>query len=138
MSGRPGRSGRRPKSLQHHWLHGSYRRDRHGPFPPGGVTAGPDPVLDWEPTETDRAHLGPAGRRFLDEAMAAYLFNFSAGHTLLMMASELDHMTACQQDIAARGVILTGRNGQPRVNPTVAIHTRALRAFGWLARHLGV
>lgn len=44
MSGRRGRSGRRPKPLAEHILKGSYRRHRHGPLPIGEVGDGSQEV----------------------------------------------------------------------------------------------
>jgi hypothetical protein len=126
--------GHNRKSLADLQLTGQFRPGRHRHL----LTAPPppEPVFDWQPTPEERASLGSDGQRFLADALQKWAFNFVAGRLLLMMAQTLDMMGTLRDDISARGVVLTGRNGATKVNPAVKEHLRSLRWFGQLAKQL--
>ena len=99
MAGKKGRSGRPRKDIQVHLLNGTYRRDRHGPIPPGlsrgvvpfaAVTAvalqpGVPEVPVWL-----TAGLGPDGHRLVTTLWGQYEFSLAEAELLRQCARALD------------------------------------------------
>jgi hypothetical protein len=90
MAGRPGRNRAWNKlPVEEHIRRGTYRQDRHGPWPV------PDPAsrIDaWEPTADDLATLGPAGRRFLTQMHERFESSLVQGTLLLEAAHVVDDL----------------------------------------------
>jgi hypothetical protein len=95
MSGQPGRSGRRRKSLAHHVMSGTYRLDRHGPLPPNlpAWPQTPSSPPPWQPSAEDVAGLGDAGRQFVSAMLEQYDFDLAQGVLLVEAARVLDTLT---------------------------------------------
>jgi hypothetical protein len=92
MSGRPGRSGRRPKTIEQHLADGTFRPNRHGPRPsPSGSNVVAMPVSDDEPESMPpwlTATLGPAGRQLVDDMWERYSEWNPSDLRLLRLAAE--------------------------------------------------
>ena len=116
-------AGRKRKSVELHLLHGSYRKDRHGPVLPRGASlvatglAGPTvgtvalagaPEADWRPTGQDLATLGEAGRTLLDGLLALYAFDLPEGLQVLELARAADVLASLRAEPVpdARGIRL--------------------------------
>jgi len=92
MSGKPGRSGRRPRPLADHLADGTYRPTRHGPIPFHLRHPPEDP--GWSPSPSDVAGLGEAGRQLLTTLLAPTSVNAMQGVLLLQAAATADALVA--------------------------------------------
>jgi hypothetical protein len=80
-------AGPRPLPVLEHLRNGTFRASRHAHrlaelVAPTGVV--------WTPSEADKAALGPAGRRLLDEVLDANTLTITDGHQLLEAARAAD------------------------------------------------
>lgn len=110
MSGKPGRSGRRKKSLADHVREGTYRPDRHGPLPPvvpGNVvpmpaSSGPGPAF--------LEQLGPRGKVFAEACLERSDFS-PPGLVLLEEAArlldELERVRGAHQERGAQRMLVS-------------------------------
>jgi hypothetical protein len=89
MSGKAGRSGRRPKSVEAHLQAGTYRPHRHGPRP--ATVAAP---TAWQPAAEELEGLGDEGQRFLTRMLAEYDYSGVEGVLLIQAAHTLDGLLA--------------------------------------------
>jgi hypothetical protein len=97
MAARPGREPWNKIDPEEHKRRGTYRADRHGPQ--AGVAAwlpaseAAAPLAAWQPTETDVATLGDAGRTFLERTLEEATVDFFQGQLLMAAAHTLDRLT---------------------------------------------
>ena len=90
MSGKLGRSGRRPKPIADLIVTGRFQHSRHAARL-AHMAATPE-AGRWYPAPEDREALGAAGRQVLDHWLAAYAFSIAEGALLLEAAKAADAM----------------------------------------------
>jgi hypothetical protein len=89
MSGKRGRSGRRPLPIEEHLLRGTFRADRHGPRP---TISGTSAVKFEAPASLPASALkglGLDGAEFVQQVWAAYSGWTPGKRVLLWKAAEL-------------------------------------------------
>jgi hypothetical protein len=136
MAGRKGRSGRRPKPLRLHVLHGTYRADRHGPLPSVAAALATSPApeeadaLPPEATEEWLAGLGVRGRQFVLRLLANYgPWPELQLEALRQLGQVLDDLGMYRDRIGREGVMLTRPRGAPYLNPLVRAEREARKEF---------
>jgi hypothetical protein len=83
-------------------MHGTYRRDRHGPWPPtvSVMPVQPPELPGWEPAPEDLAALKGPGKRFLTLIIEESQVSVVQGTLLVEMAYTLDALTAWRAQAA--------------------------------------
>ena len=140
MSGKPGRSGRRPKPVALHVLQGTLRpNDRHA----GLVTAtAPMATASDEISRKTAArigcNLGPSGKRLVRNMVRDHE-NWSAVdlETLRRAGRSLDVIERLDAAIAD-DVVVTGKGGAKTVSPLLAAQRGEVRQWLALVRQLGL
>jgi len=147
VAGKRGRSGRRPKPLRLHVLHGTYRADRHGPLPAvaaAALAASPAPeeadALPPEVSEEWLAGLGVRGRQFVLQLLRNYGPWYELQlEALRQLGQVLDDLGTYRDRIGREGVMLTRPRGAPYLNPLVRAEREARKEFRQgCARLLGI
>lgn len=138
MSGKPGRSGSRPLSAQHHLLHGSWRANRHGALAAATVpVTSRDVEISPRTVQRIASGLGPAGRRFVrrmirdHEGWGAVDFE-----VLRLVGRAVDRIEAFDEAIGST-VVVTGPRGTRAVNPLLAAQRAEVSQLLALMRRLG-
>ena len=119
MSGKPGRSGRKPLPVAVHLLKGSYRPSRHGL-----ITSSSAP-LDPAALRRQVDGLGEAGRALMLDHLAGLVDWSPRDLALLRQAAEArDRQVAFQQRLAEDGLVVEVR-GRRSAHPLVRAERQA-------------
>jgi len=138
MSGKKGRSGRKPLSLALHIARGTYRRDRHGPKPAtsGALALAPDvpkipkALLDG---------LRERGRDFVADVWVAYE-DFPRGDQAVLheAAGCVDLLHDLEGAIAAGGAVVVAGDGRQVPNPLLRVQRQTRATLVQLLNKLGL
>jgi hypothetical protein len=96
MSGRKGRSGRKPLSANEALMRGCYRPERHGALPenviamPTPTTLGQGGIEGWSPSRADLSTLGQKGKGFVKQWVDVHVCNLREGVIVMAAARALD------------------------------------------------
>ena len=123
---RPG-AGRKRKPIADLVFTGRYRPDQHGPLPAtvGNLAMQPPVSRGWQPTEAERAELGPVAMKWLSAALAGYQFDPLEGQRVMQALRSLTRAEALERTIAEQGLCLA--DGSP--HPALAALVRETRVF---------
>lgn len=102
---RPG-SGRKPKSLALHRLHGTLRRDRHGEAATAAaVLPMPRTATEWRPSEAEVTALSPLAQTWLTATLNLYVLNAVEGQQVLECLRVLSRIDVLEQ---TEGMVAAG------------------------------
>jgi hypothetical protein len=142
MAGRPGRSGRKPKSLEAHLKDHTFRPDRHAArladfqASRSALAMVPAPAPLPDPPAALLDGLGPSGQAFTRELWCGYEFTTGTLPLLRLAAEQVDRLSEARAALQKQPLIVKAPNGAPIGNPWLRIEQRAVRNLFDLLREM--
>lgn len=96
-------------------------------------------VIDFDPKRAATGGLSAEAVRLFEQVRADFEVEDAAGLAMLRQLAEvLDHLRACQRQVALDGMMTRGSRGQLRPHPLLREITEARRSFLAIARGLNL
>ena len=141
MSGRKGRSGRKPLSIEEHLRRGTFRPHRHGPRPPqfAGATA-LQPAVEAPPLPAHVSEgLRSRGLLFVRELWDGYgQWSPAQLRILHECGAVIDTLGDLEAQVPAGTVLLEDSNGDTSLHPILRARRQERQSLAVLVRSLGL